>query len=580
MRLLVTCVLLLAILPLARAGEKQPEIVIESSDPAVSANIRHHLSVTGEPCSSPPLLPRYRKRIRKEVDAAARALGYYHARIAELVIRRQGGCWQLKLNVDPGPRVHIENLDIRILGEAADDPAFTRLLQEIPLKPGAPLVHSEYEKIKLQLKSLALRRGYFDAVFSIHELKVDVNTNRALIHLVLDSGPRYRFGAITIRQDILDPDFVRRYVNLAPGEPYTSAAVTSLYQRFADSGLFRYIKIDTHPNPGPPPQVPLSLSLVAKKKHRYSLGVGFETNTGPRATFNYLNRYLNRRGHQFNLELRFTPVEPRATATYTIPLWDPLKESLRFNAGYRRQDVDSFLSEQATVNTVFTQLLGEWTETLSLNLNFESSRVGNEKQIQSLVLLPAIGWTQKTSEVERGLIVKGHKFDFKLGTGLSLLGNSSHFVKVRLFGRYVFSLPWKARILHRWEIGALATPAFGRLTASQRFFAGGDNSIRGYQYLSQGPVDADGKVIGGRYLGVVSLEYEQTVVGKWGLALFVDGGNAYDQLRHLWRDRRFGGGIGFRWLSPVGLVRLDFAVPINHRVTEDFRIHFAIGPVL
>ncbi len=578
MRLFVALFLLL--ISVIAAAQKVPEIFIESVQSQLSANIRNHLTIASEPCKRSLLqLQWFRARIPQEVDAAARALGYYHARIEHLSLSMKDDCWQLKLSVDPGPRVRVVSVKVQVLGQASEDPFFNEILRTLPVKPGDPLNHGEYEKIKLLLKNLALKRGYFDAHFSKHELKVDVQENLAEIHLEFDSGPRHYIGPITIDQNILDPEFACRYVNVASGEPYTSEAVANLYRRFADSGLFRHIKIDANPIEGPVPEVPISVSLIAKKRHRYSLGVGFDTNTGPRASFNYLNRYVNRRGHQFNVELRYTPVEPRATATYTIPLWDPLRESLRFNTGYRRQDVDSFVSDQGTLNIAFTHLRKEWTESLSLSLRYEVSQVGREEIIQSLILMPTAGWTQKEVEIKNRLIHHGHKFDFKLRGGVSLLGNSAHFLKLQLFGRYAFSLPWKARIHHRWELGAMATPAFGRLTASNRFFTGGDNSIRGYKYLSLGPLNDKGKVVGGRYLGVVSLEYEQMVYGDWGVALFVDGGNAYDELKHLWRDRKFGGGVGLRWVSPVGLVRLDFAVPLNHGY-KDFRIHFAIGPVL
>ncbi len=570
----------LLLISVIAAAEKTPEIIIESTEPRLTANIRNHLTIASEPCNRSLLqLQWFRSRIPREVDAAARALGYYHARIENLTLDLKEDCWQLKLTVEPGPRVRVVSVKVQIVGQALEDPFFDGILGALPVKPGDPLNHGEYEKTKLLLKNLALKRGYFDARFSKHELKVDVRKNQAAIDLEFDSGPRHYIGPITIDQNILDPDFAYRYVNVAPGAPYSSEAVANLYRRFADSGLFRHIRIDANPVEGPVPEVPISVSLIAKKRHRYAFGVGFDTNTGPRASFNYLNRYVNRRGHQFKLELRYTPVEPRATATYTIPLWDPLRESLRFNAGYRRRDVDSFVSDQGTLNIVFTHLRRDWTETLSLNLRYESSRVGTGEIIQSLIWMPTLGWARKEAEVKNRLVLHGHKFDFKLRGGVSLLGNSAHFLRLRMFGRYAFSLPWKARIHHRWEIGALATPAFGKLTAGNRFFTGGDNSIRGYKYLSLGPLNDQGEVIGGRYLGVVSVEYEQTVYGDWGVALFVDGGNAYNELKHLWRDRKFGGGVGLRWLSPVGLVRLDFAVPLNHQYT-DFRIHFAIGPVL
>jgi translocation and assembly module TamA len=112
------------------------------------------------------------------------------------------------------------------------------------------------------------------------------------------------------------------------------------------------------------------------------------------------------------------------------------------------------------------------------------------------------------------------------------------------------------------------------LPASLRFFAGGDRSVRGYSYQSLGPKDSTGKVIGGKNLFVGSLEIERPVLKDWGVALFYDAGNAFNSLSEV--NLFQGAGIGLRYYSPVGTLRLDLARQIGVD-NPKFRIHFTVG---
>ncbi|BCX81631.1 translocation and assembly module TamA [Methylomarinovum caldicuralii] len=562
------------------AASPQPRIHIQGGTEALRENIRAHLNLSDQPCNLPPAgRQRLRKRIAKEVDAAARALGYYHARIEKLAFQRSGECWELLLQVDPGPRVHIAAVDLQIEGEAAEDPEFERLRRNLPLRPGDPLRHDRYEALKLTFQNLALRRGYFDARFRVHRLEVDPRSNRAFIRLVFDSGPRYRIGAIEIRQDILDPDFVRRYLNVKPGDPYEAERLALLHRRLSDSGYFTAVRVKTHPRPQPRPEVPVTVTLEPQKRRQYRFGLGFDTNTGPRLTFSYQDRYLNRRGHRWNSDLRLSFIDASLRAGYRIPLADPLREHLQLDAGLRRQNLDTFTSHQAALNAAYVHPRDRWNETLSLKLNYERSRTGGEDPVQSLLLLPQASWSRRQAKEVNGRITRGFKFDFTVQGGATLSGNAVQFGRLRLWGKYVWPLPWRARLVHRWEMGALKSTRFANVPASFRFFAGGDDSIRGYGYQRLGPRNAEGKVVGGRYLGVISWEYEQMVWGNWGVAAFFDAGNAYDGFSGLGRATRFGAGVGLRWFSPVGLLRLDLATPVIHD-EADLRIHFTFGALL
>ena len=561
-------------------ADPQPEIHIEDAPPRLADNIRAHLGIGREPCDRPlARLRSLRYRIEREVDAAARALGYYHLRIVRLEFQRGRECWRLTLKIVPGPRVRVARLRLAIEGEAADDPEFRKLQRDPPIRPGDPLDHGRYERLKLMFHNLALRRGYFDARFRVHELKVDPARNRAEIDLVFDSGPRYRIGPIQVRQDFLDPAFLDRYLGLEPGRPYEASVATELYRRLAATDLFRQIEIKTRPVRRPRPEVVVSVVVKPKKRHRFKVGLGFDTDTGPRIRFGYLDRYLNRRGHRFQADLKLSPVDPGVTGSYRIPLAGP-EERLDFNAGFRHLRLDTYRANQGTFNATYLHPRGAWSETVRLGLSYERSHFKNKAEpVSSLMLVPSLHWTHERLRRPGRFVVRGRKFDFLTGGGVALLGDGGHYLKAHLRGSYIFSLPWHARVLHRWELGALFAPRFSSIPAGTRFYAGGNRSIRGYGYRRLGPKNDEGHVTGGRYLGTVSLEYEQRFLRNWGLALFLDAGNAYDRLGEIAGQVRFGAGVGIRWFSPVGVVRLDFATPV-WRDRPRLRIHFALGPEL
>jgi len=561
-------------------AEPQPEIRIENGTPQLTDNIRAHLSIGREPCDRPPArLRSLRRQIEREVDAAARALGYYHLRIARLEFHRGRECWRLTLKIVPGPRVRIARLRLTVEGEAAGDPEFRKLQRDPPIRPGDPLDHGRYERLKLMFHNLALRRGYFDARFRVHELKVDPARNRAEIDLVFDSGPRYRIGPIRVHQDFLEPAFLDRYLDLKPGRPYEASVTTELYRRLAATDLFREIEIKTRPVRRPRPEVIITVAVKPRKRHRFKVGLGFDTDTGPRIRFGYLDRYLNRRGHRFQADLKLSPVDPGFTGSYRIPLAGP-EEQLSFNAGFRHLRLDTYRSDQGTINAAYAHPRGDWSEVLRLGLSYERSRFENKAEpVSSLMLVPSLHWTHERLRRSGGFTVRGRKFDFLTSGGVALRGDGGHYLKAHLRGNYIFSLPWRARVLHRWELGGLFAPRFASVPASTRFYAGGNQSIRGYGYRRLGPKNDEGDVTGGRYLGTVSLEYEQRFLRNWGLALFLDAGNAYDRLGEIAGQARFGTGVGIRWFSPVGVIRLDFATPV-WRDRPQLRIHFSLGPEL
>jgi len=149
-------------------------------------------------------------------------------------------------------------------------------------------------------------------------------------------------------------------------------------------------------------------------------------------------------------------------------------------------------------------------------------------------------------------------------------------VQATALGKWIWSLPRGQRILIRTQLGATAEREFEELPASVRFFAGGDNSVRGYSFEELGPVDADGNVIGGSSLATGSFEFEQPLRARWSMAFFVDSGNAFERSE---MDAKTSVGLGGRWQSPLGPIRIDLALPLEDD-HDDWRVHITLGPDL
>ena len=565
----------LAILyPSLSPGQPKPQIHLQGVEGALKTNIKAQLSLFEESCDS----PRWQvneafTHADKEIRRALRALGYYEPAV-ESHFEFTETCWRATFKIQPGPRVIIRQIDLRIQGEAENDPVFQAFMTKLPLQPGDPLNHGAYEALKNRLLDMANQRGYFDARFSRRELRVDLSRHQADIVLHFDSGRRYRFGQLKIQQDILDPEFINKYVNLKPDAPYEGDRLTQVYQSLAGSGYFAEVEIQPLHEQTREYRVPIQIRLFPRKRHFFKIGAGFDTNTGPRVSLGYENRYLNHHGHRLNLRLRYSPVRSEFSSQYQIPWDDPLHETLTVRSGFLHEDTDTQTSDQGSLGIQFIHPRQKWTETFGVDLRYEKSQTGDQTQ-ESLLALPAIEWTRVHAD-DPLRPKQGWKLDIKVKGGVPLFGDPVIFLQARTYGKWIRQLPWRGRIITRLEAATTWVDRFPNLPTSHRYFAGGDNSIRGYGYKKLGPKDSEGEVIGGRHLAVASLEYEQLFLENWGAAIFVDAGNAFNSFQE---PIKIGAGAGIRWYSPVGPIRLDLATPVDpHNL--GIRLHISMGPAL
>lgn len=550
-----------------------PTVKFSGVEGELQTNLQTALSLSREPCDAPNWrVRRLFQRADDELDQAARALGYYRIQV-EKQLEIQPDCWRASFAVTPGQPVHLERVDIQITGAAEDDPAFIKLRQETPVQPGSQLHHGRYEALKTRIESLAAERGYFDGRFTRRELQVDPAAAQANVILHYQAGQRYRIGNLVMEQQTYAPELLARYLKIEPGEPYDAGTVTQTHRALADSGYFERVAVKPDYQGATDGRIDIHVELEPIKETAYRIGIGAATDTGPRLSLAYDRRRINRYGHRLQSKLTLSGVDSSLGVEYLIPMQRPHIDQLSIRGGYRELDTDTTTSDTTTLGLRTLGKRGDWSETRYLDWISEESRIGDDITSATL-LVPGVSWA-RTEADHRMRPRQGSRLSLELRGAHESLFSDASFVQLLASGKWIRPLG-RGRLLLRTDTGLSLAPEFSELPASYRFFAGGDQSVRGYGYQSLGPENASGDVIGGRYLLTGSLEYEYPLQGDWSAALFMDAGNAFDS----WSDGlKRSVGIGLRWRSPVGPIRLDLAIP-DDTSRDSFRIHFSMGPDL
>ena len=490
--------LLPAVISPAEAKEKPPVVVtLEGIRGDLLKNVRAYLSLERPPPSvSEETVRRLYRQAPEEIKKALQAIGYYHPQIRSELTRR-GEQWEARFAIEPGPAVHIQTVDVKIIGEGEADPVFQSLRERMPLKPGAVLNHGHYEETKKTLQSLAAERGYFDAAFTASALQINVEENRAAILLHFDTGRRYRMGKVAFNQNEFDSDFLSRFVAFNRGEPYHTHHLLGLQNALVGSDYFAAVDVRAPADQAEGDQVPVEVTLTAKRKFQLSAGLGYGTDTGPRVKLGWENRQVNLKGHRFRSELEISFIEQNATATYEIPLARPPADKLQLQAGWKRLDTLTIESKLLTAGVARTKgRAGGWLETRSLNYQAEQFEVGDQKG-DSRLLLPGISWARTLADRQM-FPRRGSRLSFGVKGTTEWIGSDIDLIQTQAQGKMIRPFGEKGRVILRGEFGWSQVSDFKKLPASLRFFAGGDRSVRGYAYQSLGPEDETGEVIGRR----------------------------------------------------------------------------------
>lgn len=560
-------------------GQAATRLIISGAPDELEENIR--LSVGRPPPSDEDerALRRYVRSLPEQASIALAALGYYAAEV-DVKTRQAGTDTEVVISVIPNDPVRVNIFSVSILGSAKLDSEFMSVLGRIPLRKNGVFLSDEYETTKSILIDKAQDLGYFD--FQLIEKSVRVSRAQltADIRLIANSGARYTFGDINFDESIFTEEFLSRWAPFEKGDPYSSGLVGEMTQNLQSSGYFSSVRVIPEFDKRSVRTIPLNVELTRKDKNQVAIGVGFSTDTKLRTTLSWGRPVINRRGHSAETELSLSRDRQTFSIGYQIPRdTQPLHNYWGIDYGLKNEiedsDTRSFLSTLNFQRVRRTE--SQWIEALFIRWERETFTVGGEEDRTDLVL-PGFSYSRTRTKGEP-FVTWGQSASFQLEGGSSRFLSSIDLLKVSASFKYLREVTDRNTLIAAFQYGALYSDDFDRVPTSQRFFTGGDNSIRGFRFRDVSPRNPEGNTVGGRFLEVASLEYNYRFRDRWSGALFIDAGRAFNSFDTAYS---VGSGFGVRWQSPVGPFRIDIATPINgnDNDTGSVRVHLSLGAEL
>jgi translocation and assembly module TamA len=549
---------LLAAAPLARADL---EVTLSGVDGEERANIEARLTIlnyANEDGEDEAEIRRLHRRAEADIRSALEAYGYYGPSV-KARLTGKGRDWVAAYRIEPGEPTLLGTVTLEVTGDGREFPALTQVVGDTGLRSGRRLLHAAYEGTKTALARAAFDNGFLDARFTAHALRVDPEARSADVELRLDTGPRYYFGEVDVQQEGLEPEFVRRYVPITPGDPFEPVKLVQAQFALSDLGYFGSVEVQPHRERAVDRRVPITITTTPRAPRRYDVTAGYGTDTGARMGLGAEFRRLTLSGHRLRTDLRVSEIKNSIGADYRVPLGTRAGENLGFATAYTDEKVGDGFSRAYDLAVTLSRTPGDWQRQLYVKHRYEQSLAPDTGLASTRLLLP--GMTLIRGELDDAIHARvGWSLFTDVHGGLEGALSDVTFVQGRALLRGVLPLGQRGRLLMRGEFGATQVEDFSALPPSQRFYAGGDQSVRGYSYQSLGPTDVDGKVLGGEYLNTASVEAEFRIWGNWGAAVFADAGGVGDEASP---DLSLGVGAGVRYRAPVGTLQVDLAHPLD-----------------
>lgn len=543
----------------------------------LKALLMQHLEAARAARLGEPLDEAELARLRSLSEETARELlateGYFSPQV-DSTLARVADDWVMRYAVTSGPRTRVRTLKIDFSGalaEAGESRLRTRAERGFSLQPEMPFRQAEWDVAKAAVLRPLLTVRYPAARIAASEARIDPATRSADLTLTLDSGPAFFYGQPVISGTQRYPaSIVRNLSPLKPGQPYRQQDLLDYQMALDMSGYYAQATVRIEPDPALAAAVPIRVDVVERPEKLFSVGAGVSTDTGARVSTSWVHRNISGRGLRLKLDARLESARQTGAAELA---WPRTSKGYENSLGLQVKEED--IEGQETRATVLagkrTRTRGQIETTLSLQYQTEQQEIGDVVSSRNQALSANYAWTRRT-EVRAFYPRRGHVLTLQAGGAAEALLSDTSFV--RLYGRHTqyFRAGDNGRLILRGEWGSVLADTRDGIPTDFLFRAGGDNSVRGYAYQSLGRTLDGGGVASVRYLATASAEYNHFFKGNWGMALFVDAGDAADSAGAL--SPVFGYGVGARYRSPVGPINFDLAYG---EATEEFRLHFSLG---
>lgn len=525
------------------------------------------------------------ERAHDQVTLALQPYGYYEPSV-DGDIKQVGKDWQVTLHVKPGEPVKVTAVDVQLDKTAADIPAVRRAKRAVERLKDQVLNDGAYDGARDNLSGALTATGFLDARLVTHRVEVNRSEHSAVIKLAWEAGQRYRYGTVHFEGSQFRQGFLDRYVPFKSGDYFDQDQLLQLQQSLNGADYFSVVNVLPEVDAKAHGQVDVKVELAPAKRTIYTGGpfIGTDTGVGVRASME--RRWINARGHKWKNELVLAQRLKTLSTLYSIPMPGTDQRSFNFGANFRDANTDTSKSRTLELVANETRLWHGWTRTVGLHALSGTFTVGQEanesfdatgvEHGRSTLVYPEVSLSRKVAD-NPTFVRKGWAVNIYARSTVGTLLSDTRFSQIAADAKWIRAFTRRDRLILRGAMGYTVTGNFDALPPQLRFFAGGDRSVRGYGFQTIGPKNAFGRVIGGKNLLVASTEVEHYFTKNWGMAAFVDAGNAFSGTNY---SPRIGTGLGVRWLSPVGMIRVDLGTPINDQQRHGVELHLVIGPDL
>ncbi|MFY8325924.1 autotransporter assembly complex protein TamA [Pseudoalteromonas sp. ZZD1] len=509
---------------------------------------------------------------KKQVASSLKALGYYKPEIKLDYISQSQ---ELVATIERGPVTRIADIRVTVHGAGKNDIQLMDVVNRINLKQGDILNHSHYDAARKKIESQLLELGYFDVKWETHQLAISLKLNSAEVILTFDTGTRYQFGELIIGNESPAEKYIRSLAKFEQGEPYQATTVSEYNLSLSTTPYFNSVRVYADIANRANQQVPINIDVLHKPANSFEVGGGFDTDLGPKVRFKWSKPWITENGHYLESNLNVSERQQDISLGYTIPVDDPNDDLWRYSVGYKLEDelTDDIYSKIFTAQLQRQWLTeNDWVRTAFIRRDYETYRLGDDEQ-SSKMLMPGISYAKK--DTKGGTTPYwGEQWLVSAEFGLEDAFSTTNIIRVQLQNAWLRTYMDKHLVFLKANVGAMLVDDINNVPLSLRFYAGGDQSVRGFAYESISPKDDEGRLIGGKYLLSGTIEYNYQFAQSWRLALFVDSGTATNDFS----DRvEVGAGFGFRYLTPVGPVRVDHAWGLT-KESKSTRLSITIGP--
>ncbi len=478
--------------------------------------------------------------------------------------------------IEKNKPLFVRSFDVQVLGEGANYKTFKRAINNSNIRTYSILNHGNYENLKEQLQKDAYALGFFDAKFDASRILVYQEQNMADIELIFDTGVRYKIGDIVTNEttkELLKPS--QSLITLKRGKNFSSKTINDNLSSLSETNYYQ--SIDITPlldKKTEDKEVPIKIDLARKKNNLMRVGIGYSTDEQARVLFEWDKPLLNEYGHSMSMGTKLSMVTQEARLMYKIPYRNPNLDYFYINATQTHTDINDTLSDRSHLSFHYVaDKEKRWHKDFAMNVEYEDFTQASEKGF-GWNLFPSI--TIARRESTGGVDPRYGYYIGVEGSAATRAISDYSFYRVVLTGKTVLSPTENTRLFLKVQQGAIFGDDSKHLPPSMRFFVGGDNSLRGYGYLQESDRDSKGGLIGGRYMtaGTAELQFPIGIANSRG-ALFLDAATACNEYTD--RELLFGPGIGYRFNSPYGTLRVDLGVAID-KEPKSVKLHFAFGP--